>query len=43
VSGASNPVTMRATVDLPDPDSPTSPTISPRRIANVTFSAAVNS
>ena len=31
-SGSTSPVSAAATVDLPDPDSPTNPSVVPRRI-----------
>ncbi len=38
--GAISRTMQRATVDLPEPDSPTIPSVSPRRIASSTFFAA---
>ncbi len=38
--GSSSRITSRAVVDLPDPDSPTSPSVSPLRMVNDTPSTA---
>ena len=39
--GSISPSTMRAIVLLPDPDSPTSPSVSPRSMRNETLSTTV--
>ena len=39
--GRSSPLTIRPIVDLPEPDSPTSPTISPCPTSKLTSSTAV--
>ena len=39
-SGRANPVNAAATVDLPEPDSPTSPSVAPRRTVNDTSRTA---
>ena len=39
--GGSSPTTIRASVDLPDPDSPTSAKVSPLAMSNDTPSTAV--
>ena len=40
--GSSSPTTMRASVDFPEPDSPTSPNVSPRSIAKSRPSTAAS-
>ncbi|KAG1606051.1 hypothetical protein G6F45_014070 [Rhizopus arrhizus] len=41
-STETRPASMRPMVDLPEPDSPTSPTVSPRRMSNDTPLTAGN-